>query len=136
MSTRSNIAIENEDGTVTFIYCHFDGYLDGVGQVLYEDYQDAEKIRQLMALGDISSLESEIGEKHDFDTRDQNQTTAYGRDRGETGTEANTCSLTELLEDHQEFFYVYRLDGQWYWTADDELKPLRKRNIYSPRKYT
>jgi hypothetical protein len=26
MSTRSRIGIENQDGTTTSIYCHFDGY--------------------------------------------------------------------------------------------------------------
>jgi len=36
MATRSNIAIENQDGTVSAIYCHFDGYIDGVGEILYE----------------------------------------------------------------------------------------------------
>jgi len=34
MATRSRIAIENQDGTVTSIYCHFDGYLSGVGKLL------------------------------------------------------------------------------------------------------
>jgi hypothetical protein len=28
MATRSRIAIENQDGTVTSIYCHFDGYIE------------------------------------------------------------------------------------------------------------
>jgi hypothetical protein len=36
MSTRSRIGIhlENQDGTTTSIYCHFDGMIDGVGAVL------------------------------------------------------------------------------------------------------
>jgi hypothetical protein len=32
MATRSNIAIENQDRTVSSIYCHFDGYIDEVGK--------------------------------------------------------------------------------------------------------
>jgi hypothetical protein len=42
MSTRSRIAIENHHGTVTSIYCHFDGYLEGVGKKLFNHY-DREK---------------------------------------------------------------------------------------------
>jgi hypothetical protein len=56
MATRSRIAIENQDGTVTSIYCHFDGYIDGVGKILQENYNTREKMEQLIDLGDISSL--------------------------------------------------------------------------------
>jgi hypothetical protein len=56
MATRSNIAIENQDRTVSSIYCHFDGYIDEVGKTLYENYNTREKMEQLIALGDISSL--------------------------------------------------------------------------------
>jgi hypothetical protein len=31
MATRSRIAIENQDGTVQSIYCHFDGYVRWCG---------------------------------------------------------------------------------------------------------
>jgi hypothetical protein len=34
MSTRSRIAIENQNGSVTSVYCHFDGYISGVGKTL------------------------------------------------------------------------------------------------------
>jgi hypothetical protein len=34
MSTRSRIAVEVEDGKVLSVYCHSDGYLDGVGKAL------------------------------------------------------------------------------------------------------
>jgi xylose isomerase len=56
MATRSNIAIENQDKTVSVIYCHHDGYIDGVGKLLQENYNTREKMEELIALGDISSL--------------------------------------------------------------------------------
>lgn len=56
MSTRCTIAMKNDDGTLTAIYCHHDGYLSGVGKTLLNYYQDPRKVRQLMELGDISSL--------------------------------------------------------------------------------
>ena len=89
MATRSTIARENADGTFTSIYCHWDGYPENNGRILVNHYQDECKIDQLIKLGDLSSLESEIGSKHDFDDDShENWCKAYGRDRGEKNTAA------------------------------------------------
>jgi len=55
MGTRSTIAIRNTDGTFEAIYCHWDGYLSHNGRILEENYTTEEKVRELIALGDISS---------------------------------------------------------------------------------
>jgi hypothetical protein len=60
MSTRSLIAGIQPDKTIKSIYCHFDGYLDGVGKKLYENYMDPVKVNELLALGDMSSLQPDI----------------------------------------------------------------------------
>src|SRR5215471_1678642 len=97
MSTRSNICRQNTDGSYDVIYCHFDGYPSGVGKVLYEYYQEPTKIAELLKLGDLSILGGDIGRKVDFEKRykdkayretTEGQCLAYGRDRGEEGTEA------------------------------------------------
>lgn len=70
MSTRSRIGIIRTLGdrpVVESIYCHFDGYPEGVGQTLLDHWTDEKKINRLIALGDLSSLGSVIGRKHDFD---------------------------------------------------------------------
>lgn len=68
MSTHSFIGIEDETtGKVRGIYCHYDGYPDGVGYVLKKHYQDEHKLRELVKLGSISALREEIGDKHDVD---------------------------------------------------------------------
>lgn len=59
MSTPSTIGIKNDNGTITTIYCNYDGYLDGVGLTLYKHYSDADKMRTLLALGDVFSLGDE-----------------------------------------------------------------------------
>lgn len=59
MSTRSRVGIKNEDGTITSVYVHHDGYPSGVGDVLFRNYNDEAKIRKLMELGDMSSIGSE-----------------------------------------------------------------------------
>lgn len=56
MSTPSTIGIKNDNGTITVIYCNYDGYLDSVGLTLYKHYTDTDKMRALLALGDVFSL--------------------------------------------------------------------------------
>lgn len=134
MGTRSNIGIQHSDGSYDVIYCHWDGYPSHNGRILYEHYQELEKIKQLIALGDISILAPEIGEKHNFEKRSggkandgyrkehENMCLAYGRDREETGTEAahyaNYDELCNMLEaSWTEWLYLYRVeDGKWYYT--------------------
>jgi hypothetical protein len=135
MGTRSNIGIQNLDGSYDVIYCHWDGYPSHNGRILYEHYQDLKKIKQLIALGDLSSLGEKLGTKHPFDTimltEEQREAhekkystmcTAYGRDRGEKGTEArhykNYDELCVMLEEAwTEWVYLYRVeDGKWYYT--------------------
>jgi hypothetical protein len=58
MSTRSTIALEFADGTVQQIYCHFDGYLSGVGAELVSDYSDPFALRDLIDEGDTSTIGS------------------------------------------------------------------------------
>ena len=67
MATRSMIGVRRPDGKVEAIYCHWDGYLDHNGRILLHHYTDLEKVKALIALGDLSSLGPEIGEEHDFD---------------------------------------------------------------------
>lgn len=128
MSTRSRIAIRNDDGSYRSIYCNFDGYPDGVGATLKEHYTDPAKINQLLDLGDISCLGSEIGEKHDFNDRSvpDSWTRAYGRDRGETGVEARiSYTVSELKELTRgcggEYLYRF-VNGKWQtWDAYKEV---------------
>ena len=67
MATRSMIGIENSDGTIEAIYCHCDGAPEDKGPVLTAFYDSEKKVRELIALGDLSILGEEIGEQHDFD---------------------------------------------------------------------
>ena len=60
MSTRSHIGIWNEDGSLDVIYCHWDGYPSYNGALLLHHYQAPEKIRELIAPGDISSLAESV----------------------------------------------------------------------------
>jgi len=123
MGTRCFIAKKTPSGYKA-IYSHWDGYPEkpGVGYTLKKYYTDPRKIDKLLALGDISALREEIGEKHDFDSDHdvasmKGWTTAYGRDRGETGTRARTySSLAKLKEGANqggaEYLYFWE-NGDW-----------------------
>ena len=126
MATRSAIGYINIDGTVTGTYCHWDGYPEHNGAVLKESYTNTDKIRQLIAGGEISSLDDEIGEKHPFSQFEENMTseefiqakrnytTYYHRDRGEEWerVKPNTFAGVPEFIDHYdpcgcEYYYIW-----------------------------
>lgn len=129
MATRSTIALEFADGTVQQVYCHWDGYLEHNGKILFEHYSDPFKLRDLIDLGDISSLGPIVGDKHPFSphgdgdkeaydaAKNVGATTFYGRDRGETGVSAKRfADFADYKANHQreEYSYILRTDGKWY----------------------
>jgi len=69
-----------------------------------------------VALGDISSLGAEIGEKHDFDNCPTGVTNFYGRDRGEDEVSVRTyASAAEMVRDNDYAEFIYLMhDGVWY----------------------
>ena len=138
MGTRSMIAIENPNSlAVKAIYCHWDGYLEHNGRILNEHYTASPKVNNLIALGDLSSLRAEIGEKHAFSQLDLceadreaykaqhgNSCTFYTRDRGETAPYKFFANAKEALDYYDgswcEYFYLFRYDdslesGKWYF---------------------
>lgn len=56
MSTRCYIGIELNPGDYLVSDCHFDGYILGVGSILFNHYQSSAKILNLISKGSISSL--------------------------------------------------------------------------------
>ena len=129
MSTNSRIAVMHGD-VCKSIYCHWDGYFSYNGDVLLNHY-DSAKANQLVALGDLSSLRPEIGEKHAFSQFElpaeeveafkaltENWCTFYGRDRGEENVSWKVAhNFFEFMEQcgqcGAEYFYVMK-DGVWY----------------------
>jgi hypothetical protein len=125
MATRSRIAIEDQDGTVRSIYCHWDGYPEYNGVVLQENYQTQEKVEQLIALGSISSLKPLVappeGATHKFDDPFDNVTVAYHRDRGEELSVKAHGNVQEFANsDIEEYGYVFTAAGEWLFIDASE----------------
>ena len=127
MATRSTIAKLGKDGIIKSIYCHSDGYLEHVGRVLDGHYRDESKVDELLAHGDISSLNKNIGVKIDFmdyETRTKNeQCRFYHRDRGEDLMFNEFESDIEYIEwakdsCNAEYIYMFAF-GTWYVYDDD-----------------
>ena len=127
MSTRSHIGIQNEDGSLDVIYCHWDGYPAHNGAILLHHYQDQEKIRELIALGDISSLAKAVkptSKEHNFESPQEGVVVAYGRDRHEDGIgHKHFGSMDEYQKlmvsegGYIEYVYLYSIvDRKWLWS--------------------
>lgn len=140
-STRCRIGVVGNDGKIYSIYSHGDGYPEspGVGSILKRHYKDPKKIKQLINLGDVSSLRKDIGEKHnfnkDFEIAEKNGwTTAYGRDRGEKNVKAKKSTgesrfFTLTNRTGGEFAYLYKpKERKWYYAdikkKETGFKPL------------
>jgi hypothetical protein len=136
MSTRSRIAVLQPDGKVKSVYCHFDGYTDHVGRLLFENYNTEEKANELVALGGISVLavnlyplaeapESHfsglgkprtiLAEEHSYDNAQDGVTIAYHRDRKEDFTQAISENLETFNagKNFQEYNYLF-MDSKWF----------------------
>jgi hypothetical protein len=148
MATRSTIALEFADGTVGQVYCHWDGYLSHNGKILQENYSNPFVLRDLIDLGDISSLRPTIGTKHPFSVFDLSadsplskdgkfeelygdMTTFYGRDRSEHNVYARYFKdFADYRANGQaeEYDYILRsVNGKATWFVSDhggDFKPL------------
>jgi hypothetical protein len=138
MGTRSGIGLVERDengkvARVRGIYCHWDGYLEHNGVILAGSYTQPEKVNALLDLGDISVLRNEVGQQHDFNKTGpaapqevNSWTTAYGRDRGELGTDPRVFNGPKAMAQFRSHFqkswaeYLYLFDkGRWYWSRPD-----------------
>jgi len=104
MGTRSTIALEFADGTVQQIYCHWDGYLDHNGKILFENYIDPFKLRDLIDLGAISSLCATI---------EETKGGAYHHWRGEELVINKFKDIEEYYKECQGEEYDYILSMNW-----------------------
>ena len=125
------------DGKVKSIYCHWDGYPEGVGRKLLHHYKSRKQVLDLLELGDISSLGSfydediSKGDWHKFDEKNpekrlklmeksENCTVAY-KDRGEICPakidEDENAFIIRVTRGWEEYAYLWKrsYDGIERW---------------------
>lgn len=124
MGTRSDIIGKLRDGKWKRVYCHWDGYLDHNGDILFNHYKTQDRVEALLAPGDMSVLREDCSkpEGHSFDKPAKGCTVYYGRDRGEDGAEGITGETLEAVWPEAgswtEFTYVW--DGSQWWVGDPD----------------
>lgn len=112
MSTNSSIRIKRTDGTVTGIYCHWDGYIENNGVILQLAYNTPERVEQLLSLGDISTLRY-YTEPNDILEAKDNVCRAYHRDNGE--------QFRQTLQD-AEYIYTYDEEQRVWYVEQEEIE--------------
>ena len=149
MATRARIAIQTENGIIG-AYQHWDGYPGGLGYNLIDNWYKADKITDAIKLGNSSKWGVIIGEKIDFDDRNNPmqdiQNVYYGRDRGEKDQGPKTYSdeadyLENGFNTGEDYIYLAKNTGEkdylgntqmtWFYASYDskEFKPLEKYAI-------
>ena len=156
MATRARIGIQQKSGRIIGAYQHWDGYPGGLGFNLVENWEDPKKVTRAIKLGDSSKWHQIIGDKVDFDDRDNEmyevQNVYYGRDRGEKNAGYRVYKdeadyIKHGFHSGEQYVYLMKLDGQkdymnrpigtWYYVEsrytdngkeviDDAFKPLAK----------
>ena len=120
MATRSNIAYKTPEGKIRAVYCHWDGYPAHNGEMLRRYYTDADKVKMLVDLGQISLLAPKVfptNTTHSFDTPQEDVTVFYGRDRGEENVGYKEYDdFAEYVDNGEEYMYFF--DGT-DWIVND-----------------
>jgi hypothetical protein len=102
------------------VYCHYDGYLDYTGRILFEHY-DSTRANALIARGDNSGVKETLDEMNFYADREQEQ------------AEWQVAhSFEEFLDQVDkccgEYYYVMR-DGVWYAGCLYETAGLVKNGL-------
>lgn len=120
MATRSVIGVMYGD-VYKSVYCHLDGYLEGVGATLLENYGRVGA-SELIACGDISSLHATIPDTKFFDDNTECLT-------------ANTFDefLDQWSDCWVEYMYIMGTDEQWYVVRDNRSLQLLSEALAAER---
>ena len=107
MATRSTIGIKSEDGTIKAIYCHWDGYPEGVGAGLVQFYNSKAQAEALIALGGFSSL---------METLEKTKAGAYNTASDSARTFTGEGDWFENFNAGEEYFYLYTEGTGWRYS--------------------
>ena len=112
MGTHAMIGIYNADGTVTASYCHYDGYVEGVGRTLVNSYNTQYDAEVVANGGYMSGL---------FDD--------YLTTRSESVHDDIAVpyeSVDQYMKQGRNYYgadYLYLWDGEaWFFTSRDVLQ--------------
>ena len=99
MATRSTITVKCTDGIIRSVYCHFDGYLEGVGTKLLASYNTQALADCLICKGDLRSITDGMVSFSDY-----------------SGGDEEPCSVLSSVKK------VEKEDFNYYWNGSKWLE--------------
>jgi len=124
MGTRSRIGVADSHGIITSVYSHWDGYPAHVGKLLATVYNTEGDARELVSLGNISSLGERLhpdpDQPHTFTDAVPGVTVFYERDRGEEDQAASDHTDADWPSCGQEWLYLWMEGLGWHYRQPDE----------------
>ena len=111
MATRSFIGKLNKDDSITGIFCYWDGYPEHAGRILIDNYLTEQQVDQLLALGDLSSIDPALDKCESYSSR------------GEKGVEAKSYKDFQAFYEAgksvwAEYYYVFNYDFWACWDSN------------------
>ena len=107
MSTRSEIAIENKDGSISSIYCHSDGYIEHNGYLLNKHYKSYDLALSIINQNDCSYLGETIEDSRFYNSW-RNENTKSKKYNNEA------CFMQDFNNDiFAEYIYLFK-NNKWY----------------------
>lgn len=138
MATRSTIWYYDKDKQLyRGIYCHWDGYLEGVGVTLLKYFNFEEGAKAIVERGACSSLSPRldpISDWHSFETPEPGTSIFYHRDRNEPLKIYEARSVRKIIADYAQGYDYIWINHEWHlidledFTRLHKLKDLIKKN--------
>lgn len=150
MATRSTIEIKTRSGKTHLIFCHWDGYPSNNGRILLNYYRSAKKVKELISMGNLSSLERYIhpksvgrvskydSEKHIYvkktttephsgDNKHMDVCVFWDRDLGHDLKYCRSVSnINPYIDRDWEYRYV-ESERKWYFRKHDIMRSVNNR---------
>jgi hypothetical protein len=120
MATRSTIGITQEDSTIKAIYCHWDGYPEGVGAGLATYYNSKAQAEELISLGGFSAL---------HETLEETKAGAYGSESDSARTFTGEEDWFKNFNAGEEYFYLYTEGNGWRYSEGGNWALLKTQEM-------
>lgn len=104
MGTGCLIALEHPDGTITYVYCHFDGHMAVTGKILYQHYTSRPQVEALIEKGSMTALKLPSENMRRYDPL-------------QLLTCPNEAGLIQVFQEQYIAYYYYLFTKEEYWVC-------------------
>lgn len=109
MGTHCLIAIENKDGSVQYIYCHYDGYISHMAPLLSCEYNTRKYVEELISKGGIVALKK----RNEMDMHSSGVESAHDMWKFEREW---------YMYEDVYYYYLFTKDDKWVVRCKDQIE--------------